>query len=314
MIVVESFVYRSDLLHPRRIEALSQRSDGRGLAQLALHAGMLAATGLLVFNATGTLWLLPAMVLHGVVLVFLFAALHECTHHTAFEGGWLNELVAWVAGFLLVLPPLYFRCFHFTHHRFTQDPARDPELAVPKPRTLARYLWLASGLPYWGERLATTLRHAMTGRIEEPFIPKGARRRVTAEARILWAGYVSVAALSWVVDPLAPVLFWIVPALLGQPFLRLYLLAEHTGCPMVDDMLANTRTTLTNRVVRRLAWNMPYHVEHHLFPAIPFYALPAVNMEVQDRLPVVTPGYWAFHHELLHLLRTNPPRLSGHPG
>lgn len=152
---------------------------------------MLAATGLLVFQATGILWLLPAMVLHGVVLVLLFSALHECTHHTAFKRGWLNEAVAWVAGFLLVLPPLYFRYFDFTHHRFTQDPAHDPELAVPKLRTLAGYLWLASSLPYWGERLATTLRHAVTGRIEEPMIPKGAQPRVTAEARILWAGYVS---------------------------------------------------------------------------------------------------------------------------
>ena len=151
-------------------------------------------------------------------------------------------------------------------------------------------------------------------RIEEPFIPEGARRRVTAEARILWAGFLLAATVSWAVDPLAPILFWLVPALLGQPFLRPYLLAEHTSCPMVDDMLANTRTALTNRLVRRLAWNMPYPVEHHLFPAIPFYALPAVNAEVQDRLRAVAPGYWAFHHELLRLLRTDRPRLPDRPG
>ena len=48
-------------------------------------------------------------------------------------------------------------------------------------------------------------------------------------------------------------------AFLGQPALRLYLLAEHTGCPAVPDMLANSRTVLTNAVVRWLAWNMPFH-------------------------------------------------------
>lgn len=134
------------------------------------------------------------------------------------------------------------------------------------------------------------------------------------EARIFRAGYVLVAAGAWAVDPLAPVLFWIAPALLGQPFLRLYLLAEHTGCPLMDDMLGNTRATLTNRLVRGLAWNMPYHVEHHLFPGIPFHALPAVNAEVRNRLRVVAPGYWAFHRHLVRRLRTDPGRLPGTAG
>ena len=70
---------------------------------------------------------------------------------------------------------------------------------------------------------------------------------------------------------------WIVPALLGQPFLRLYLLAEHGRCPLVANMLENTRTTLTNWLVRKLAWNMPYHAEHHAYPGVPFHQLPAVS-------------------------------------
>ena len=70
---------------------------------------------------------------------------------------------------------------------------------------------------------------------------------------------------------------WVVPALLGQPFLRLYLLAEHGDCPEVANMFENTRTTFTTRAVRWLAWNMPYHVEHHVWPTVPFHRLPEVH-------------------------------------
>ena len=39
-------------------------------------------------------------------------------------------------------------------------------------------------------------------------------------------------------------------------------------------MLENSRTTYTNALVRFLAWNMPFHAEHHAWPSIPFHALP----------------------------------------
>ena len=78
--------------------------------------------------------------------------------------------------------------------------------------------------------------------------------------------WLQTAVLLWV---------WIIPALLGQPFLRLYLLAEHGCCAFVANMFENSRTTFTGPLVRFLAWNMPYHAEHHAFPTVPFYRLPA---------------------------------------
>jgi fatty acid desaturase len=64
------------------------------------------------------------------------------------------------------------------------------------------------------------------------------------------------------------------PLLVGQGFLRPYLLAEHTACAFTRDCLENTRTTLTLWLVRLFAWNMPYHAEHHAYPAVPFHARP----------------------------------------
>ncbi len=76
------------------LKALSRRSDGRGLVQLGGHLAALGATGALVAGTQGTLWLAPALFVHGVVLIFLFSPLHECIHRTAFESRALNDVLA----------------------------------------------------------------------------------------------------------------------------------------------------------------------------------------------------------------------------
>jgi fatty acid desaturase len=291
------------LLPRETIQRLSRRSDARGALQLGTHLALLAATGALVWASRGHAWLAAALLLHGIVLVFLFCALHECIHRTAFASVALNDAVAWVCGALLILPPNYFRLFHFAHHRHTQDRARDPELAVPAPATPGAHWWRVSGLPYWRERLQTTLRHALTGRVTATFVPAARAAEVVREARILWACYLVTAAVSLYLRRADVLIYWIVPALLGQPFLRLFLLAEHTGCAFDDDLLTNTRTTCTNAAVLLLAWRMPYHAEHHGFPAVPFHALASVNALLPAQGRATSPGYLALHRALLRQLR-----------
>ncbi len=87
---------------------------------------------------------------------------------------------------------------------------------------------------------------------------------------------------------------WLIPVAIGFPVLRLYLLAEHGRCPYVADMFVNTRTTFTTRLVRFLAWNMPYHIEHHAFPQVPFHRLPEFHTMIRDRLLTTSDGYAAF--------------------
>jgi fatty acid desaturase len=197
------------------LRALAARSDRRGLAQLAGHMAALLMSGVLVANAFGSLWLAPAMLLHGILLAFLFAPLHETIHRTAFGRCWLNDSTAWLCGLALALPPEYFRAFHFAHHRHTQDPARDPELAVPKPDSLWAYLRHVFGLPYWGSRVATLARHA-SGRVDEPFIADRLRPPIVREARLYLAAYASVLIVSIATGSGAALIFWLIPSLLGS--------------------------------------------------------------------------------------------------
>ena len=292
-------VHKSPAVPYAELKALSEPSDAAGLRHLAGHAALLLGSGALIWLSRGSVWLLvPAMLLHGILLIFLFAPLHETVHRTAFRSVRLNDAVGWVAGALLVLPPVYFRYFHFAHHRHTQDPARDPELAQAKPTNWWRYLRHLSGLPVWIGNAQAVITHA-AGRVPEAFVPKGRQGEIVREARVLLGIYAAVAVGSIALASPAALIYWVIPALLGQPFLRAYLLAEHGACPLVRDMLANTRTTLTNAVVRFLAWNMPYHTEHHVYPAVPFHRLPEAHALLKERLKVVSPGYLAAQREIV---------------
>ena len=304
-------------LDKRALKALSQRSDLKGLLQLASHLGALAVTGSLIHLSLGSLLVIPALWLHGVVLVFLFAALHETVHWTPFRTRVINDIVASACGAVLMLPARYFRAFHFAHHRYTQDPERDPELAAPKSSSLARYALYATGWLYWKDRLTTIPRHAL-GQVTESFVPPAQRRTVILEARLHLAVYAAILVGSWLAGSWAALHYWLLPALLGQPALRLYLLAEHTGCPFVPDMFRNTRTTLSTPLVRWLAWNMPYHVEHHAFPALPFHALPKAHPLIRDKIAFLASGYGAVHREILrgigdHPAGQDPAQRMGNP-
>lgn len=270
-------------------EAMTGRTDGTGLRHLAGHLGaILGVGGLIAAGVPGWWALLPVQ---GVLIIFLFTLEHEATHRTPFRTVWLNDWAGRLAGVLLVLPFEWFRAFHMAHHRWTNLPGKDPELAGAKPATRREWFWHVSGLPYWWSELRLMAR-LVAGRVTDDFVAEGAKRRVIAEARWMVGIYgLAGASLFW-----TPLLLWVwgVPVLLGQPVLRLYLLAEHGDCPEVANMFENTRTTFTTRVVRWLAWNMPYHVEHHVWPTVPFHRLPEVHGLMKGELRVTAEGYAAF--------------------
>lgn len=268
---------------------LTTLSNTKGLVHLAGHLGLIVILGGLIAAAVPgwPLLLLP----QGIALIFLFTLEHECTHRTPFASPALSDRLGKICGFLILLPFEWFRYFHLAHHRWTNIPGHDPELEAAKPETRAAWLLHVSGLPYWWGMVRQTLALARGGGLS-PYLPAPALPRIRSEARWMLLAYALVLT-SLIFNP---ILFWVwlLPALIGQPFLRLYLLAEHGDCPTVANMFANTRTTFTTAGVRFLAWNMPYHVEHHVYPAVPFHRLPDLHQMMKDDLQVTADGYAAF--------------------
>jgi fatty acid desaturase len=286
-------------LTPEQRDRLTEKSDRAGLAHLALHWGLIVLFGVLIAAAVPFWWLL--LVPQGILIVFLFTLLHESVHLTPFRTVWINEMAARVSGFALLLPSDWFRYFHFAHHRHTQDPDNDPELASPKPETLWHYIRHVSGLPIWWSAIRGLFVNA-AGRNRAAYIPPRGYGRVRREAQAMIVLYGLLAAASIYFQSTVLIWTWIVPALLGEPFLRLYLLAEHGRCPFVANMLENTRTTKTTWLVRRLAWNMPYHAEHHAYPGVPFHRLPEFHALIEAHLKEVEDGYVRFNARYIEAL------------
>ncbi len=290
---------RDRVIDPAALKRLSRRSDLHGLSRLSLHVILLAGGAFLVMAARGSAWLVPAMLVDGVAIAALFAPVHEGIHLTAFRSRWLNESVAWAASFPSLLNATWYRHFHHAHHRHTQDPVRDPELTPPRPRTVGQDVWRLTGIPYWRARL-TVASAACLGRFEAmPYLPITVRGRVAWSMRTMVALAAVVVVTSVATGSDAAWVYWIGPVLLGQPVLRLFLLAEHSGCSEDSNPLSNTRTTLTAAPVRLLFWNMPFHAEHHLYPSIPFHRLPEAHRLIGRRLAHVEAGYVQFHRHLL---------------
>ncbi|MBO9444810.1 fatty acid desaturase [Ruegeria sp. R14_0] len=280
-------------------ERLQQRSDWAGLCHLAGYLALLGVTSAGI-ALQAPLW--PLLILpQGVLLVFLFTLSHECTHKTPFKTGWVNDVVGHLASVAIALPFTWFRYFHLAHHKWTNHPEKDPELGgKPRPQDRRSLLIYLSGWPYWSGMTRVLFQNAFS-RIDAPYLPARQHKAMRIEARLLLALYL-VAALSLFASSLL-LWLWILPVLIGQPFLRLYLLAEHGLCPPVANMLENSRTTFTNRIVRFVAWNMPYHAEHHAFPNVPFHQLPALHEWTRKHLQSSSDGYSQFTRDYVQSVK-----------
>jgi fatty acid desaturase len=272
---------------------LTARNNAAAARRAASHLGAIVLCAITLRAALGSPWAVPLTLLLGYLLAFLFNAMHETAHQTAFRTRAWNYLLGHLAGFAILLPYEYYRAFHWDHHRHTQDPDKDPELAVPPPATIRALAWYVLGPPVWIGRIRMLLRHGLAGRVGEPWVPADKRRLIVVEARCYLLVYAALASVSLAAGSWAVLWLWLLPLMLGQWFLRPYLLAEHTGCAHTPNMLENTRTTYTNAFVHFFAWNMPHHAEHHAYPAVPFHALPRLNALLATHIAHTEQGYIA---------------------
>jgi fatty acid desaturase len=293
--------HRTKPLDPAMLRELSARSNLPGAVRTLSHYGAVAIFGILIWwvsSTYGLAWALPLIAAQGYFVAFLFMAVHETAHKTAFRNRALNLAVGHLSAFTIALPYEYYCLFHWDHHRYTQDPDKDPELIVgPKPASDTQLAVAYSGLLQVAGRVRLMLGHALTGKVSVPWIPEHKRDAVVREARLYVAAYALLLIMSLALHTAILLWVWVIPVFVGQLFLRPYLYAEHTGCDRTRDAFDNTRTTYTGTVMKWFTWNMPYHVEHHAYPSVPFHALPKLNEMVADRIVFGGQGYRAVTRE-----------------
>ena len=304
-------------LDRKALKALAQRSDRPGLAYLVQWGCGLLATGALVWLSRGSAWLWPAMFVHGVLLtVPAYAISHETAHGTAFRSRRLNEAVLWLTSLLYMEEPLHRRYTHTNHHTYTWHVGKDSQMPFDTPMTFGGWLLEASGLALLRYQAAVLLRLAAgryTG-IMRTVAPEGELPKMTRNARIFLAVYAGAALLVafggfWLLW------FLLLPRLLGMPVMMLFTLIQHVemqeNSPSIPE---STRSFRTNRLGRFLYANMNWHVEHHLYPQVPFFALPALSRAVAAQVPAPDPGF--FHTNwvvFVVVLRRNLGLSTGAP-
>ncbi|MEM9140543.1 MAG: fatty acid desaturase [Pseudomonadota bacterium] len=290
---------RSRLIEPKVMRGLTRRADLPGLIQAGSHFGAIFATGTGLWLTWGTWWAVPFFVAHGVLINFLYAAQHELSHGTPFKTPKLNVWLGRVVGFLMLYPRDFDQIQHTAHHKWTQDWARDGELAR-EPYTLRSYLLWFLGPTYWYSRIARLVR-LTRGIVLEPYIRPDQEAQVIREARIHMALYGALAAMSVALQTWAVVILWLAPMLATKVFHQLQNTIEHLGLSHEDNILENTRSTRTNAFMRWMCWNMQYHTAHHAFPAVPFHRLRELNQEMTEGAgtPPHSMGYLEFQAQVI---------------
>ena len=286
-----------------QLKALARRSDRPGLTYLALWALALALTGAALWVALGSAHVWAAVFVFGVVMsVPSYALSHETAHGTAFRTRWLNEAVLWFTSLLYGEEPLHRRYTHTNHHTYTWYVGLDSQMPFDTPLTFKGWLYDISGLSIYRFQLRVLWQLA-TKRytpLMREVSPAAELPKMTRNARLFCLVYLGAIALiasgyGW------PLLwFYVLPRLVGGPIMLMFNIIQHAEMQENSTSIVDsTRTFRTNWVGRFLYLNMNNHVEHHLYPQVPFYSLPKLHEAVADRTPEPDPGFWPTNLDLL---------------
>jgi fatty acid desaturase len=297
--------YRTPI--PRaRMKELMQRSDGPATRDTLLWIGLLVLTGGLGAWFWGSWWCVPFFLVYGVLYGSAGdSRWHECGHGTAFKTQWKNEVVYQIACFMMIRNPTVWRWSHSRHHTDTIIVGRDPEIITPRPPEVIKLVLNTLGILDVPIGLAAMLRYAR-GQLtaaEQDFIPDGERHKVFAAARVWTAIYLATLVACVAMGSILPLMLIGLPRLYGAWHHLLTGVTQHIG--LAEDVLdhrLNSRTVYINPFSRFVYWNMNYHVEHHMFPMVPYHALPALHREILADCPKPYSGFWDAYREILPTL------------
>jgi fatty acid desaturase len=246
------------------------------------------------------------IVVIGLCIQAMAILMHEALHCNLFRRPTLDQSI----GFLLAVPAFFsmaaYKVAHLNHHRYTRT-EKDQDEISNLCRTHAQYVTL-----YYSWFFVGTLLYMFIVPWKALTIASYKQRtRILIEYSLMFSFYaivifsaISTRHLSWLF------LYWLVPAQIATALSNVRGLAEHLGTPGKGDALDRTRTVTSNRVVSFLMLNLNYHLEHHLFPAVPWYNLPQVHRLLRPiyarRQPEIRSSYMAY---AMKCLKKGPERI-----
>ena len=254
---------------------LLERRDGPAIRDTILWFALIVSSGFATYALWGTWWVIFPYLIYSVLYASTSdSRWHECGHGTAFKTDWMNNALYEIASFMVMRESTVWRWSHTRHHSDTIIVGRDPEIAVPRPPDVKAIIMSFFNLRNYPKYFRQIVLHSF-GRMsaeEKTFIPEMEFSKVYRNARIYVAIYLVVIALAFYTHSFFPLFMVGFTNLFGTWLLVVYGLTQHAGlAENVLDHRLNCRTVYMNPIHRYLYWNMNYHVEHHMFPLVPYH-------------------------------------------
>ena len=281
------------------IDAASFRIHGRWAALPLLAVPLAWGAGVLAIAQGGALAVAGTLVA-AFALNALFLVIHEAVHETLPCRKQIGHALASTIGVLGFASHAAYRIMHLRHHRYLGD-HRDPDdyrnwTASPRRQVVMHHLRLA----------VATLTYLVA-------VPVLAWRIATEHERrwiLLEAG--ATLAVHTVGAWTLGLLWWQItlpPLLLANLLINARGLVQHTACVAEDPLLAS-RSVRAGPLVRAILLNENYHLEHHLFPAVPASRLHALHRAIA---PVLggSPNAPTYHGFVLRFIAAS---ARGHQG
>jgi Na(+)-translocating NADH:ubiquinone oxidoreductase F subunit len=286
-----------------QMRELLVRKNGPAVRDTLIWISLIIGSGYLVFLFWGTWFVIfPYLVYSALYASTSDSRWHESSHGTAFKTDWMNNVLYEIASFMVFRQSTVWRWSHTRHHSDTIIRGRDPEIAVPRPPDIRGIILTFFGISAAIPESKRLFKHAF-GKIDQQvatYLPRSEYGKVFLKARIYLLIFLTVIFLSVFFKTFLPIMFIGLPTLVGSWLMPIYGFTQHAGLQEnVLDHRLNCRTVYMNRINRFLYWNMNYHVEHHMFPLVPYHALPALHQAMKDDCPPHYKGIIAAFKELI---------------
>jgi fatty acid desaturase len=259
----------------QRLKELHEVAPQRHLKILVLIGIWIAAAALAL--EVDSLWVrLPCWVLIGFCLHGLGIFVHEGAHHNLFRKPKVDRLIGFACGIPVALSCSNYRATHMLHHEHENTMADPDNLSANFPdgfsRRLVYYAWYVVGMPIYVVWVVITGPFRASGWREKAVCVMEGLALAGIYLAVAWAapryGLTQTLLVGWLGGLVVTILIANVRGL-----------AEHTMLRQDNppDPLQTTRALPSNPFVSFFFNNQNYHLEHHLFPAVPWYNLAAIH-------------------------------------
>ena len=295
------------------LKELSKRSDKKGIIDILIFFFAILTSGYLCFLTWGTWWSIPSLLLYGNIFYCKIISIqHETNHETYFKSRRLNRIFYNITSLLGGFEILRWKWSHFHHHThtiFTHEEVYDYEANSPRPtepiRFLLNFLPLGPILNIQKVRHFThfeIIKHSLgiISNVVKLTVPKKEIKSLIISSRLhvfFWLViiFISIYFGSWL-----PIIMILLPPFYGNTILMICTMTQHAGlAENAKDHRMSTRTVILNPVFSFLYSNMEYHIEHHIFPKIPFYNLKKLHMLIKDQMPSPKKGIFDAYKEIV---------------